>query len=42
MENSLDSSSIKRVAMFSIHSDPLASLGSQESGGKQDELEQEL
>jgi glycosyltransferase involved in cell wall biosynthesis len=34
MENSLDSSSIKRVAMFSIHSDPLASLGSQESGGQ--------
>ena len=25
---------LKRIAMFSIHSDPLASLGSQESGGQ--------
>lgn len=29
-----NSNNIKRVAMFSIHSDPLALLGSQESGGQ--------
>ena len=32
MENNLNER--KKIAMFSIHSDPLASLGSQESGGQ--------